>query len=703
MSGALCAAGEKNNSMPLRLLICPLLLAALLATGLDTIRQPLTNAGDWAAHIRPLAGSFALDFGILAALLALALRVGGDRLRRALPALMAAALLLSQAAFVVLAWPVLSAPMPWGVDHASFLYRLHEVRATFPALGGWSPWWNGGAEHYFGVTSGIHGYAFLVSPLLAFLEPHRFQGAALFFWFFLGFPWLAVASLRAIGARWTTALAGGMLLTACNRSTVLFGWQYGIVGGMTTVGLTLPLVALSYRLVALRRGGWGTAAAVGVLAWLSSIWTPGVFTCLGLCFSALVLHDAWTRRSFVRMAFAAALALVLLSPWFWITLGPSRAIVDFVAASVPRPPLPQMLRFGLTRFVHRLLEWHPAILAFGVGGTLVAAGGRRLRRWMLPVLLVLSAATLSIVWKRQSQFDRIAFQMSAAAAFPAAVMLGRLLVRRAPSRRDAPGAAAEARRWALAAAQGVALAALALGLRVAGVHAAGTGGFPVRVASPAVLDFADWIRDQVPEEGRVAFMGMMENHFGGGTTAYLPILTGREMMGDDYYTFPRGMTERDFPPRFYRSRSHEGVLDFSRAFGVTHWVVWHPRYVRFFEERPDLFEPVHEAQDRGPVMHVFRVHGVEPGRLLKGEGTVEARENRIVVRPADSAQETLVLRYRWRDNLRCRTPGASIEPYAFDEHIQLVAVRPNGAGEVVIGHWPSRHHLAPDDGGWLHH
>ena len=678
----------------------PLLLALLLATGLDTIRNPLTNVGEWAAHIRPLSGSFAADAGLLAAFLALALRAGGGRLRRALPALMAAALLAAQASYVVLAWPVLSGTAPWGVDHASFLYRLHEVRATFPALGGWSPWWNAGAEHYFGVTSGIHGYAFLVSPLLAFLEPHRFQGPALFFWFFVGFPWLAVASMRAVGARWTSALSAGMLLCACNRSTVLFGWQYGIVGGMTTVGLTLPLVALTYRLVALRRGGWGCAAAVGVLGWLSSIWTPGVFTCLGLFLSALAFRSAWTRRSLARMAFAAALALALLSPWLWITLGPSRGIVDFVAASVPRPPLPKMLHFGFTRFWHRLLEWHPAILAFGLGGTLTAVYGRRLRRWMLPVFLVLSAATLAIVWKRQSQFDRIAFQMSAAAAFPAAVGLGRLLARSAPA---GTGAGATMRRWGLAAAQGIALAALLAGLRVAGAHAASAGGFPVRVASPAVLDFAAWLRDNVPETGRVAFMGMMENQFGGGTTAYLPILSGREMMGDDYYTFPRGMTERDFPPRPYRSRSYEGILAFSQAFGITHWAVWHPRYVGFFTERPDLFEPVHEVQDRGPVLRLFRVRDVVPGRLLVGDGSVDAHENRIVVRPRDSAQDLLVLRYRWRDNLRCRTRGATIEPYAFDDHIRLVAVRPDGAREVVIGHRPSRHHLAPDDGGWLHH
>ena len=84
-------------------------------------------------------------------------------------------------------------------------------------------------------------------------------------------------------------------------------------------------------------------------------------------------------------------------------------------------------------------------------------------------------------------------------------------------------------------------------------------------------------------------------------------------------------------------------------------------------------------------------------------GEVEARENRIRVRPEDPAAERLVLRYRWRANLRCRTPGASIGPFDAGDGIQLVAVFPHGAPEVEIGYRPSRHALAPDPGGYLHH
>jgi hypothetical protein len=677
----------------LRLAFCPILLAALLATGLDRQWNVLAGRGMWAAGVRSFTGTAALDFGLLAFFLALVAGIGGGRFRRALPAGMAVGLVLAQAVSARLAWPVLTAPMPWGVDHSSFLYRLHEVRATFPALGGWSPWWNAGAEHWFGVTSGIHGWAALVSPLLVFFEPDVFEAPALFFWLFIGFPWLAVLSLRACGARWSAALAGGMAILACDRATFLYAWQYGIVGGMTTCGLTLPLVALAYRVIALRRGGTASAVALGILGWLSCLWTPGVFTCLGLGLAALLFARSWTRRSFVQMAVAAGLALLLLLPWLWGTLGPSRGIVKYVAADVSRPPLAQMVRLGFGSLGMRLLEWHPAVLAFGLGGALFAAH-RRMRRFMAPVLLFLAAVVLSAAWKRQSQFDRVAFQMAYAAAFPAAILCGRLLSRPLPR--------GFGRRWAMAAAQGVTLAALVAGLRIACAHAAGTGGFPVQTASAKLLAFTDWIREHVPADGRLAFMGQMENYLGGGTVAYLPILTGREMMGDDYYTFPRGMTERDFPPRIHRS-STERLLAYSRCYGITHWAVWHPRYVRFFDEETDHFTLATTIRDHGPEIRVYRLLDPSPGRFQEGEGVITAWENHLLVRPADPAAERLVLRYRWRDNLRCRTPGATIEPFNIGGGIQLITVHPNGAAEVEIGYRASRHPLPPDPGGWLHH
>ena len=663
----------------------------------------------WAAGVKPLlAGSFLLDSALLAAVCIAAFMVGGARLRRNLPFLLAAVLTAGQALCLAAAWPHLRAGtgIAWGVDHPAFLYRLHEIRAVFPHLGGWNPWWNGGIEHFFSVTSGTHGWAFLVSPLLAFLPPHVFEGWAIFTWLFVLFPWIAVASLRSCGARWTAALSAGLLELALSRSGFLYFWQYGIAGGLTTVGLTLPLCALAYRTVVLRRGGWGGAALLGVVAWVSCLWSPGLFTCAGLALGALVNARRWTRPSFRRMAFAAALALALLLPWLWTTAVVSRGVVSFVGASPGSDHSHlTLLLHGLRHAFRRTLEWHPAVVALGLAGLPLAP--RRLRRLLLPCLAVLGAVVVSFAWKRQSQFDRIAFQTAAVAALPAAILAGRFLAR-LPAPQSGP-----ARRAVLSVAQGLVAAALLLGIRVAAAHAGNAAGTKFWSAEPVVREFAEWVHGNVPEGGRLAFAGATYNKFDWGTVSYLPILSGREMMSADYYSFPRGFVELDYPPRAYRS-SLDDFLEFSRLYGVTHWAVMdkNPRKLGFYEGAPDCggrpgaFELAARFQMQSTDLRVYRVTSAWAGdvtRLLEGEGTVEASERRIVVRPADPAAERLVLRYNWRDGLCCLTSGATIEPVAVDPNLRFIAVHPNGAPEVVIGYQATGRPLSPNFDGTFHH
>ena len=687
-----------------RLFTPPVLLTALLLYGVQHVWY--RAFGMWAAWVRPLTGRwFGLDFLLLAAALVPLFRYGGDRLRRALPWLMAALLVASQVVFTALAWKDFAGQIPWSADHSSFMFRLHEVCATFPRLGGYNPWWNGGTEHFISVTSGTHGYAVLVAPLLALFEPHVFHAPVLFFWIWIGFPWLGALSVRAAGARWTSALAAAMMLEAYCRSQYLFGWRYGILGGLVTAGLATPLAALGYRLAVQRRCGAGTVVAVGVLAWLNCLWTPGYATCAGLALGALANADRWTRRSFLRMVAAATIALALLAPWAWTTLGPAHGIVDF-ASSAKELPWFSTLRNGLVLVVYRLLEWHPAIVAFGVAG-LALAGPPRLCRWALPTLLLLFSVLVYSKWSVRSQCYRVIFQGAAFAAFPASVLCGRLFAREAPRGDGASRHGA----WALAAAKAATLAALLLGLRISGIHALNIGaGLPYNAAEPSLMRFVEWIKENVPEDGRLAFAGETENHIGGGTVAYLPVLTGREMMADDYYTFPAGLISRNFPPRDYRA-SVDAFLAYSRLYGITHWAVTDTdaRKLGFYRGtpgcggRPGAFDEVGKFKLRGGTVRVFAVRDATPGRFLVGDGVVEARENRLLIRPTDPSAELLVLRYNWREGLVCRTPGASIEPYQADKNLRFIAVRPKGAAEIAIGYRTGFHPLAPNFDGAYHH
>ena len=680
----------------------PIVLAVLIATGLA--RTYNKQVGMWAAKVRwPFFGSLTCAVFSVAAVLAIVFFVGGRRLRKALPPLLAAALIASQVSFLILSIPYAFKSFPWGYDHSSFLFRLHEVREIFPALGGWMPWWNGGFEHFVGVTSGVHGFALLNAPLLALMEPHKFAGPALFAWLFVLFPWITALSFRWCGARWTAALVGAIMMTALTRGMFCHLWQCGILGQLVTVGLTPPLAAVGWRLSMMRRGSWGTAVLLGLLAFLSCLWTPGFFTCAGMALGCLLNYDRWiSKRRLTLIAMAVCLALVLLAPFVWVILFPSRCVVDFIRVAKASSTLTQRIYSSLNFSGRRILEWHPLLTAYGICGLLFLAG-RRMRRWALPAVAVLLAATLVCGFKQRSEFDRIAFQTAAFLTFPAAVFIGRLLSR-VP---DSPNSAAGfARRIGAAVASGLVVATLFAGLRIAGAHAANSAGFRLWPAEPVVSEFAEWVRANVPQGGRIAIAGQLHMRLDWGRAAYLPILSGREFFGGDYYAFPHGMVEFDCPPRAYR-KPVDGYLRYSRAYGITHWCALDAGSAEFFQNSfGDVFKPVAEFKMQSTHITVFRIAepwADAPSRFLEGSGTVETKENLIVIRPSNQNASRVVLRYNWRKGLSCLTPGASIEPFEVDENLRFIAVRPGGASEIRIGYRPHWSKMRPNfDGSFQH-
>lgn len=622
----------------------------------------------------------------------------GARLRRWLPAGLAAFLLGSQMLYARTAWGVLRGHIPWGFDHPSFMYRLKEFGEVFPfALGGYNPWWNAGTEHFVGVTSGAHGFGMLLWPLMQLWEPHVFYGAALIFWFIFAFPWLGAASVRSAGVSRSGTLCAGILMCAPSREVFLWMWHFGTVGAMTSAMMSLPVTALGYRLAVLRRGSWGTALALAVSAWLMCLWTPGVFIAAGLALGWLWNFRSWTWRSNRRLLAAGALTLLLLSPWLWTTLFPCRNVVEYVGMVLERPALPVMLEKGFRRLVTGLVETHPVVVFCGMLG-LAGLVPRGLRRWMLPLLLVLGAiAGWSREWKPLSQLDRMSIPLAVVGVLPAAALCGRLL--------DDEGSAdgQRRRRWQLAMAQGLVLATLFMGVRVVKMHYANRGPAPLRRLPAELREFADWVRAEVPAEGRLGFAGRNVHHYGGGNIAYLPVLAGREMMADDYYGFPPGTIEYFYPPAAYR-RSLRRYLFFTKAYGITHWVATTPEVLDFLDAHPNQFENIRSMNVLKRRIDVYRVRDPGPvSRFLEGSGRITARENRLEVFPADPTTERVVIRYNWRGGLRCKTPGASIEPFAVDRHLRFIAVRPGGNERVEIGYRPHWAPVKPNFDGSFHH
>lgn len=676
-------------------------LAALLAVYVLWMGQGLDRTQQHGAYwyfLAPWWTDTSLKFLAIAATLAVGSFFAGARGRRWMPGVLLFLLLAGQIRCAMAGWRIVGGQVPWGFDHPSFMFRLKEFGDLFPfALGGYSPWWNAGTEHFVGVTSGAHGFGLLLLPLLKIWPPHVFYGAAILFWFVFGFPWLGVAAARAAGMNREGALCAGILMCGASRGVFLWMWHFGTVGAMTSAMMALPVVALGYRLAVLRRGGFGTALALGLAAWLMCLWTPGVFIGAGLALGWLWNFRAESWRSNRWLFAAGALALVLLAPWIWTTLFPCHNVMEYVGMKMELPAWNVMVPHGANRLLRSVQEFHPVLVVLGLLGAAVA-GPREMRRWMLPLFLVLAAiAGWSREWKPLSQLDRMAIPLATVAVFPAAALCGRLF---GGGEADAGG---RARRWAWAAARGIVLATLLLGFRSVQMHYANHKPGPLRTMPAEMNDLVDWIRAHVPEDGRLGFAGRAVHFYGGGNIAYLPVLAGREMMADDYYGFPRGTIEYNYPPGFYR-KDVEGLLFFSRAYGITHWIATAQDSYDFLDAYPAHFESALEMRMLNRGMRIYRVKDPGPGtRFFEGAGRVEARENRIEVMPANPAADRVVIRYNWRDGLFCRTPGASIEPFAVDGNLRFIAVRPGGNARVEIRYRPHAAPVKPNFDGAFHH
>ena len=215
-------------------------------------------------------------------------------------------------------------------------------------------------------------------------------------------------------------------------------------------------------------------------------------------------------------------------------------------------------------------------------------------------------------------------------------------------------------------------------------------------------EWVRWIRENVPEDGRVAFAGRAVHVYGGGNTAYLPVLAGREMMGDDYYGFPRGTIEYNYPPRVYRKRGEEGWRAFGEAYGVTHWVAARTKVIQRMEAMPGLLEEVARFPVTGHYdIVVFKVKGAKGGRFLEGSGRVEAEPNRLRVRVDGGGRA--VIRYNWREGLVCKTAGAEIKPFEVDENLRFIEVEAGGNEWVEIGYRPHWSGIEANFDGRFHH
>ncbi len=571
-------------------------------------------------------------------------------------------------------------------DHPSFMFRLWEFGQTFPALGGYNPWWNGGIEHFAGVTSGVQGLGLLIYPLLRAAPVHTYYNTVIIALFIFLNPIIAAISVRAVGGRKEAMAAGALLSLGVSRHFFLWMWHFGTVGASLSSLMVVPTIALAYRAAVRHRLGAATFFGLAASAFLMTMWAPlGVIVGLGLTVSFLGARRHWSRPSFLFLLAAAGLVLLAYLPWLRIILFPARAVVDYVGQGAGGPaPVGAALLGGARRLGKYLLEGHPVLVFLGLGGAIAAAPGT-IRRWYLPPLLLLAAVCgWALEWKPLSQLDRAAIPLMFAALVPAALCAGRVL--RSAGWRSAP-------------ARAVLFALLVLGGYNVSQLYANRGIATAQTIDPMVNELIEWVRGEVPENGRLLFAGRAVHYYGGGNIAYLPVMAGREMMADDYYGFPPRTIEYNYPPPRYR-RDGNSFLGFAAAYNVTHVITRHDDYREFFALYPEIFEPARTFSCQGRELTAYRLLRDHP--LLPAAGRVRAEINRLVIE-FDGEPQDVILPYNWRDGLVCRTPGAAIEPYRYDKYIRLIAVRPGGERRVTIGYRAPWGPVKPNFDGRFHH
>ncbi len=558
------------------------------------------------------------------------------------------------------------------IDHPSFMFRLFEFTRCFPQLVNYNPYWNGGTEHFVSVTSGTAGPGLLAYPILRFAPIHVVYTYVLGLIYIMFVPWMAYFSVRAVGGRKVSAAVGGFLALGVSQHFFLWMMHYGTIGAALSSAMILPVSALSFRVVKMNRYNFYTGLALVLSAFFLLLWPPGGIMGMAVAVAFIINYKDWSRKKWIFLIICAAATLLLYSHWLLVQLFEGNSVVKFVMTPAKQAAGEhkfwlnvESLRSGWWLLMAHIQEGHPLLIFFGLVGV-VSIADRKIRNWFAPVIIVLALITgWGESWKHNSQLARMSIPMFFVAIVPASMLVGKLL-----RMNDAR----------LALIRAILASLLILGAyNVSNIYS-NDGRAPYVVLDKHVTILSDWIKKNVPVGGRVLFAGKCLHAFGGGNTAYLPILTGREMMADDYYGFPVGTIEYEYPPRRYR-KSLKMMKLFFDTYNVTDVVTYHNKWQEFFAKYPDYFKKEMTYKEHNYTVACYSINR-SPSMFLKGDGEVTAKFNKIDV-SLTNAENEVVIKYNWLDHLKA-SDGVEIFPYKIDKDITLIGIHPNGKKKFSI-------------------
>lgn len=548
-------------------------------------------------------------------------------------------------------------------DHASFIFRLWEFGRTYPHTVDYIPYWNAGVVHYVSITSGIRALGLTLFPLWKFTNVFDVYTYVFGFVYIAVMPWIAVFSLRLLGTGWAGSLCAGFLGLGVSRHFFLWLFEYGTIGSLFSSFFILPVSAVLYRIVQHDEINFKTTVILIVCAFFLFQWPPGMMMCSLMAVSYLVCFQRWTVKKWFFLIGCGAAVLALDAKPIMTLLTRGREVIDYVNVPDNDPiKILQVFWDGLKYLFAHWQEGHPILIFLGLGG--VFAVPKDLRKWYLPLLLGLAFLTgWGPYWKPNLQLGRTSITLFYVSIAPAAWLIDQVLKMKE-------------QKTAMFRATLMVLLVLG-GWNVSKLYANQGIEHYVTVAGE-VKDLAGWIKSNIRSDERILFAGAAVHGFGGGHIAPLPILTNREMMACDYYHFPAGTIEYNYPPKLFRS-SAEKMQEFLTLYHVGYVITFREGWKkRLREEMWQHFEEKANIADKT----IFKVKQTSPSLFLEGEGEIKAGFNNLEIK-LSLEFETVVIRYNWDDGLE--SPDAvELFPYDAGSGIRLIGIRPRGLRNFSI-------------------
>jgi len=565
--------------------------------------------------------------------------------------------------------------MIYRTDSPSFVYRFWSFAETFPRPGFYDPHWNAGMPVPYLVASGIWSIGLLLLPFLQWIPAEQLYTPTIAVLYLGCIPALAWLSLKWINAsaraRWIAAL----LALATTQRFWVHLLHYGTVSSLFSMTMAMPLAALWYRFLYLEPAPRRMTLALLLFLGLVMFAWPGSLI-IALPFAVITLlhgRQLWPRKWIWMIAGTGLIAIILLP----LALVPLR-YSDLQSFNQMTAQASGMTHFknGLGLFTSNLRSTNALLVIFGFIGAFWLP--RRSSRWFFGplILMLLVLAGWGEEVRKLLQSERIIVPAALVAILPTAWWLDHLLRQARHAYRQHTLAAA-----GLQIVTAWLLAILLFSVYQAGRTWGGKGMAPFQTRPAYMDEWIQWIKTEVPPDGRVLFAGRAVHAYGGGKVAALPLFTGREMMSSDFYGFSPKLVEYEYPPRIFRQDGPAGIAAFLEIYNITHILTWHNYWKEQFDREPDRYRRAHEI-GRVTMYAVNRSSSL----FWQGDGTVSAHfdEFRITL---DQPRDPTVIKYHWAEGL-VADPPVKVFPVEVGYDTRLIGFAPGTNQTLTLRYRP---------------